>query len=294
MYKLIGYDKPSFNLSSILSSVGCINNRTIRNFNSYSGGGLLIWAYVDGLYIYDGSQVEKISSSIQATWDLINNTKYLNMDSTLDTQKGRYILTLTTGSNATNTQTIAVDLMHPWRDETGLHFPIFIWDVAAQSLNTEITTSTNEQRIVFGSLDDGIKNRFGTLYSDGGVAIDTYVASPLFGAQDGLMTTNALREVTTAWVTTAGEIELDTEINDGTDWVNQDTISSAGIAAAIGIDFTIGISPIGVPDASFTYTSNVKARSSRIMIRLRQISSSRYFNLQAPVELYFKQTGRVK
>jgi len=291
-HKLIGYDKPSFNLVSIDKNIGCISSRTIQNFNSISGGGLLIWAYIDGIYMYDGANIEKISSYVQDTWDNVNKTRYDFMDSTIDIEKGRYLISFSTGSSVTNDSMFAIDLLHPWRDDNGLHFPIFPWTVNAQSLHTEIVSSTNSQRIVFGASADGTKNRFGVLFSDSGSAIDSYVVSPLFGSEDGLKNSNSLKQVTTAWVSTAGEIDVDTEIKDGVDWVTQDTITSSGQSAAIGVDFTIGISPIGLPESTFTYTSNTKARSRRIMLRLRQNSSSRFYNLESPIELHLSKSGK--
>lgn len=294
MHKLIGYDKSSFNLVSIDKSIGCISSRSIQNFKSSSGGGLLIWAYRDGIYVYDGSNVEKITSYVQETWDSINKSRYQEIDSTLDIEKGRYLITFSTGSSVTNDTMLAIDLLHPWRDENGLHFPVFPWTVNSQSLHTEISSTTNAQRLVFGASADGIKNRFGTLFSDEGNSIDSYVVSPMFGSEDGLRNSNTLKEVTTAWLSTAGEIDIDTEIKDGSDWITQDTITTIGTAGAIGIDFAIGVSPIGIPEATFTYTSNTKARSRRIMLRIRQNSSSRFYNLEAPVELYFKNSGKEK
>jgi len=294
MHKLIGFDKPSFNRLSVDKSVGCVCNRAIKNFKSSAGGGLLIWPFIDGIYIYDGAKVEKISSYIQNTWDTINATRYTFMDATLDIERGRYLISFSTGSSVTNDTTLAVDLRHPWRDENGLHFPVFPWTVNAQSLHTEILDSTNRQRIVFGASANGTKNRFGTLFSDSGAAIDSFVVTPLIGGQDGLRGSNNLKQVTTAWLSTSGEIDVDTEIKDGQDFTTQDTISTIGQLDAIGVDFTIGVSPIGIPEATFTYTSNVKARSRRIMVRLRQNSSTRFYNLEAPVELYLKRSGKEK
>jgi hypothetical protein len=291
-HKLIGYDKPSFNLLSVDKTIGCVCSRTIQNFKSSTGGGLLIWAYIDGIYVYDGSSIEKISSYVQETWDTVNATRYTSMDSTLDIDKGRYLITFSTGSSVTNDTMFAIDLLHPWRDDNGLHFPVFPWTVNSQSLHTEIVSSTNKQQLVFGASADGTKNRFGTLFSDAGSSIDSYVISPLFGSEDGLRDSNTLKEVTTAWVSTAGEIDIDTEIKDGSDWITQDTITTTGTAAAIGLDFTIGVSPIGVPEATFTYTSNTKARSRRIMCRIRQNSATRFYNMESPVELYFKNAGK--
>lgn len=302
MHKLIGFDKPSFNRLSVDKSVGCVCNRAIKNFKSSSssadvfpvGNDLLIWPFIDGLYIYNGSGVEKISSYIQETWDSINATRYTFMDSTIDIERGRYLIAFSTGSSITNDTILAVDLRHPWRDENGLHFPIFPWTVNAQSLHTEILSSTNRQRLVFGASADGTKNRFGALFSDSGAEIDSFVVSPLVGGQDGLRSSNNLKQVTTAWLSTAGEIDVDTEIKDGQDFTTQDTITTVGQSAAIGIDFAIGISPIGIPEATFTRTSNVKARSRRIMVRLRQNSATRFYNLESPVELYLKRAGKEK
>ena len=294
MHKLIGYDKPSFNLISADLAVGCISDRTIQNFKSSTGGGLLIWAYIDGIYVYDGANVEKISSYYQVTWDNINANRYEFMDSTLDIEKGRYLVSFSTGSSLTNDTTIAVDLRHPWRDDNGLHFPVFPWTVNTQSLHTELNATTNRQRIVFGASADGIKNRFGTIFSDEGSAIDSYVASPLFGSEDGLRDSNTLKEVTTAWLNTAGTIDIQTEIKDSDDWTTQDTVSVLGNTGQIGVDFTIGISQIGTPVVSFTRNSNIKARSRRIMIRVRHNDSTTSYSMQAPVELYFKNAGKEK
>lgn len=292
MYKLIGFDKPSFNLSSIDKSVGCINGRSVQNFKASTGGGLLVFAYIDGIYVYDGASANKISSYVQDVWDNINRTRYDKIVSTIDVDKQRYIISFPTGSSTVNDTTLVVDLAHPWQDDSGFHFPIFKWTVAGQSLYTEFRGTTNIQRVVFGGNADGFKYRFGTLYSDNGSSIDSYIVSPLMAMGDSLSTSNHLRRITTAWVSTAGEIDVDTEIKDGTEWTTQETITTAGEGSAIGVDFTVGLSPIGLPEASFTWNTNSKARSRRIKVRFRQNSSTRFFNLQAPVEFWTQISGK--
>jgi len=291
MFKLLGVDKPSFTLSSIDLTIGCISNRTIQVFKSSTQGGILVFASQDGIYVYDGVTPRKISSYIQDFWDSINRTKYDIFDSTIDFDKGRYLLSVATGSDSINSRIISVDLLHPWEDENGLHFPITLWRVSAQSLNTEFVSSTNAQRLVFGGSSDGLKYYFGTLYSDNGDSIESYVVTPLMKFEDGLGQENCLRRIYSAWVTTAGSITVSSENKDGTEWVEEEIIQAVGAGAAIGVDFQIGISAIGVPEASFTARTNTQVRSRRIKIRFLQDSATRYFNLQSPVEFYYKRGG---
>lgn len=291
MFKLTGYDKPNFNLIKVDNNIGCISNKSIQNFKSSTGGGLLIWAARDGIYVYDGAQPRKISEYIQTFWDTLNLAQAENFCSTIDYKRNLYLLSVTTGSNTSNTRIIAMNLSNKWEDDEGLHFPLWLWRVSAQAMNTEINATTLAQRIVFGQAS-GIKSYFGTLYSDDGSAIEAYATSPLMTFSDGIGQDNCLRRIYSAFLATAGDVLLQTEIKDGSDWITQDTITSVGGGAAIGVDFVIGVSVIGIPDATFSHRSDIKARSRRIKIRFYQSSASRYFNLQSPVELYTKPGGQ--
>ena len=291
MYKLIGYDKASFNLMSIDTNIGCVNNKSIQNYKTSVQGGILIFAYRDGIYVYDGATAKKVSSYIQDFWDTLNQNKFINMRSCIDIGKGRYMLSVTTGSDTTNSRIIVIDLLHPWQDENGLHFPIWIWRVSAQGLHTEVVGSTNLQRLVFGDTT-GFKHQFGTFYSDNGATIESYVTTPLMAFTDGLAEEACLRRIYTAWESTAGSIEVSSELKDGTDWVSQDTIQTSGQGAALGVDFQIGVSPVGLPEATFTHRSNTQVRSRRIKARFLQDSTTRYFTMQDPVEFYYKTGGQ--
>lgn len=290
MYKLSGYDKTSFNLVSITSNIGCISSKSIQVFKSSSQGGLMFFASRDGIYIYDGSTPKKISQYIQPLWDSLNKTRFSQICSCLDIEKGRYLLSVCVDANTTNTRMICIDMLHPFEDSNGLHFPISVWRVSAQSMNTEFVSSTNLQRIVFGDTV-GIKKYFGTLYSDNGATIETYITTPLMTFGDGIGVDNCLRRIYSVFVTSSGSIDIATEIKDGSDWIIQETILLSPGAAQLGVDFQIGISPIGIPEVSGSFRTNVSARSKRIKVRFLQDSSTRYFNLQFPVEFYSKTGG---
>lgn len=290
-FKLVGFDKSSFNLITVDRNVGCLCHRAIKVFKGSTSGGLAIWPAYDGLYVYDGGSTKKISGYMQTTWDTINRTKYRLINATLDDDKGRYIISFATGSSTVCDKMLVVDLLHPFQDDNGLHFPIWKWTSASQALNTEIISSTNVQRIVFGA-SAGKKNYFGRIYSDSGSAIDAYVISPLLKFDDGLGESDCLRRIYSSWLSTTGTITVDLEDKDGTDWIAQPSIIAAGGGASIGIDFQIGVSPIGIPESTFTTRTSVAIRSRRIKLRIRQSSSNRYFNLQPPIELYFKSGGQ--
>lgn len=290
-HKLIGFDRPSFNLLTVDKTIGCIESKTIQNFKASTGGGLLVFAYIDGLYVYDGSQINKISSYVQDIWDSINSTRYSQMVSTLDSENGRYLIAFATGSSTTNDTMLCVDLKHPWIDDNGFHFPIFKWTVSAQGLHTEIDQTTNREKIVFGGNADGFKYYFGTFYSDNGSAIDSYITTPLMAFADGISLSNNLKRITNAFVSTSGDVDIETEIKDGDEWITQETISTQGSGASLGIDFQIGVSAIGLPEATFTVNTNVRVRGRRIKVRFRQNSSTRYYNMEAPVEFYWNSAG---
>ena len=292
MYKLIGYDKPSFNLVTVDKTIGCIDNRSIQNYKSSTSGGLMMFAFRDGIYAYDGNTPRKITSYIQDFWDSVNKTRFQWVDSTLDVERGRYLLTVSVGSGVLNTRIIVVDLLHPWEDENGLHFPIWIWRVSAQALHTEIVSSTNAERLVIGGSADGKKSNFDTAFrADDGVAVSSEVETGLMDFRDSIGREQCLRRMYSALEATTGNIKVATEVKDGDDWVCQETIESSGDADSIGVDFQIGVSAIGLPEATFTARTNIKARSRRIKVRYKQVSATRTFALQSPVEFYTKPGG---
>ena len=89
---------------------------------------------------------------------------------------------------------------------------------------------------------------------------------------------------------TAGTIEFYTCPLDGSTWTQWDSISSDSPAAAIGVDFIIGVSPIGSATITGTSRINTQVRSRRMKLRFRNYANE-FVQIEAPVELYFKGRG---
>lgn len=289
MGKLIGYDKASFNLITIDRSIGCSCKRSIQNFKANTGGGLLIWANWDGIYAYDGNTPKKISQNIQPFWDAINKNYMVNMVSTIDEDNGLYFLSVPYGSGqTTNNYTIVVNLRLPYQNDKGTHFPMFIWSDGWYAMNQE--TGTNAAKIVMGG-SGGFKYYYSSaLMSDNGTSVTAYIVTPGF-IFDQMGVSNALRRIYVAMSSATGNFSVYGAFTDNQDWVLQQTFDMSGDADRLGIDFYLGISPLGFPEANFTERINTSLRGRRIKLKFEQASDSNRFTLNAPVELYFKRGG---
>jgi hypothetical protein len=288
MGKLIGYDKASFNLLTIDRSIGCACKRSMQNFKANTTGGLMLWANWDGIYAYDGSTPKKVSQKIQPFWDSINKNYMKDMVSAIDEDTGLYFLSVPYGSGqTTNNYTIVLNLNQPYQDDEGFHLPAFIWSDGWYSMNQE--TSTNTAKVVMGGT--GYKYYYSDmLYSNAGSSVTAYIVSPGF-TFDTLGYSNALRRLYCVMSSATGNMSLYGNFVDSDDWVLQQTFDMSGGAARLGIDFALGISPLGFTEANFSQRINTNLRGRRIKIKFEQASDSDRFTLNAPVELYFKRGG---
>lgn len=289
MGKLIGYDKASFNLITVDRSIGCSCKRSIQNFKANTAGGLMIWASWDGIYAYDGSTPKRISDYIKPFWDTINKNYMSGMVSSVNEDLGLYFLSVPYGSGqTTNNYTIVINLRFPYQDDLGTHFPIFIWSDGWYSMNQE--TGTNSSLIVMGG-SGGIKYYYSAdLMSNNGSSVTAYIVTPGF-TFDQMGVSNSLRRIYVAMSSATGNFSLYGTFTDNQDWVLQETFDMSGGADRLGIDFALGISPLGFPEANFTERINTSLRGRRIKLKFEQASDSNRFTLNAPVELYFKRGG---
>ena len=136
------------------------------------------------------------------------------MDSTIDNDNARYLLTVSIGSNTSNTRVIAIDLSTQWTDEDGAHMPISLWRFSAQSFNSEINATTNAQRIVFGAAGGYKYYMSNALYSDNGSAITTEIVTPLMPFDGALGIENCLRRMYGTYKTTGGTLTISSCISD--------------------------------------------------------------------------------
>jgi len=291
MGKLVGYDKPSFNLITIDSSVGCAAKRSIKTFKASTGGGLMCWAASDGIYAYDGSVPKKISILIQPFWDSINKAYLKNAVGTVDQDNGIYYLSVPYGSSqTTNNYTIVINLNYPYQHEFGgTGFPIFIWKDGWYSMNTELDSNSYNKIVMGGSA--GFKYYYDeSIFANNGNSIAAYIVTPLF-TFDSLGEDNCARRMYAVLESATGTMNVYGEIKDGTDYVLQESFDMSGGADRLGVDFSLGISPLGFPEANFSQRINLNLRSRRIKLKFEQDSSSNRFKLNSPVEIYFKRGG---
>jgi hypothetical protein len=290
MGKLVGYDKPSFNLITVDKSVGCINKKTVQNYKSNTTGGLCVFCGQDGVYVYDGSVPRKVSEYVQEFWDNIPRDRFTQLDSTIDTARGLYILSCPNGfGQTTNNRLLVMDMLNPWQDETGMHFPFWIWRVEADAVHERVSTS-NTPSLTFAQGTE-INTFSNTALDDGGDSINAYVVTPSMTG-DGIVGTDAcLRRAYVTMSSASGNMSVFGEIKDGEDWELQDNIDMSGGAARLGIDFALGTSPLGFLEANFSARVNMSLRSRRVKIKFEQDSGSFRFTLNRPVEFYFKAGG---
>lgn len=293
MYKLVGETSTNFTLIKIDESIGCVAIKAAKNYRSTASGGIFIWPFRDGLYVYDGTTPKKISSYIQPFWDTLNKSRFKWMDATIDNDNGRYLLTCSVGSSTVHTRIICVDMLNPWTDENGLHFPISIWRLPAESMNTEINATTNAQRLVFGEVL-GRKSYFSNaLYGDAGNAIDTYCVTPLMPFDGSIGSENCLRRIYGSYKTSGGTMGVYTSTVDGSNYtlLNEIDLTSALGVYSIGIDFQIGVSPIGVSDSTTFSRTNASIRGEKIKVKFDNNNATYDFGIQSPVEFYYKSGG---
>jgi hypothetical protein len=284
MWKLLGQSSADFTLMNIDQQIGCISNRSIALYE-----GVMIFASRNGIYVYDGSSPKKISGYIQNIWDTINMAVAENFTATIDPDRGLYCLSVATDANTVNNLMLVFDARHPWTDSEGLHFPCFPWRVPALSLNHEIDSGSKGHLMFGGAL--GKKYYFSdSVYQDNGTSFEFIVDSPLTPFGDGIGNQNCLRRVYVPYKNTAGTIEFYTCPLDGSTWTQWDSISSDSPAAAIGVDFIIGVSPIGAATITGTSRINTAVRSRRMKLRFRNYANE-FVQIDAPVELYYKGRG---
>lgn len=294
MYKFIGETASNFTLIKIDDSIGCSCVKSIKTYRSNTGGGLMLWAYRDGIYAYDGTVPRKISGYIQIFWDTLNRSRFKWMDATVDNDNARYLLTVPTGSNTTNTRVIVVDLSTQWQDDNGLHMSMFLWRIVAQSFNTEINSTTNIQRIVFGETL-GRKSYFSSsLNSDNAGGITVSVTTPMMPLDGNLGIENCIRRLYGSFKTTGGTVDLSYNATDSSDFTSCGTIdlNAAGGTYQIGIDFEIGVASIGIPETSSFRRANINARGERLKIKLENTSSFQGFGMYQPIEFWYKAGGQ--
>lgn len=293
MYKFVGETASNFTLIKIDSSIGCSCVKSIKTYRSTTGGGLMLWAYRDGIYCYDGTVPRKITTYIQTFWDTVNKTRLKWCDSTIDNDTGRYIISVPIGATVNNTRCIVIDLSLQWLDDNGLHMPIFLWRLSSQAFNTEINQTTNAQRVVFGSTGGYKYYMSNLIYSDNGSGITMEIASPMFPFEGSLGIENCLRRLYGIYKTTGGTLNIYYNTVDSEDYIfaNSIDLTSAGGADAIGIDFEIGVSQIGETSGTDFVRTNLSARGPRIKVKLSNTASLTGFNIYSPIELYFKGGG---
>jgi len=189
-----------------------------------------------------------------------------------------------------------MDMLNPFQDDLGLHFPFWIWTVASPELGggayslTEGRTTAGRGRVEIRRT--GHKYYYSeSALSDSGVDILAYVVTPSMTGEGIVGTDACLRRAYITMSSASGSMSVYGELKDGEDWVLQDTVDMSGGAARLGVDFALGVSPLGFTESNFSARLNMSLRSRRIKIRFEQDSGSFRFTLNKPVEFYFKAGG---
>ena len=291
IYKIIGFTSTTFQVINVAKNIGCTDHRTIRNT-----GDFLIFAYLDGVYIFDGQSAKKISAYQDDTWSGLNRTRFDFFDSTIMPDAKMYLLTVPTGSGTTNSKILTYYYDDIFQDDTGnVHLPCFKWEgIEASSLHASRTGSTNSEILYLGGYLGQIYKQ-STEESDLGVAIETFVDSPL-RSDSSIAQTKNQRRMYIPMVFNVGTVNVYYNyLDNDTDWTLAEAIEGEGgiVGDGIGVDFEIGVSSIGSggggSDIFRVNFNGVQAR--RIKTRISQTSASRTWEINGAMEFYDKFRG---
>jgi len=291
IYKLIGFDAASFQVVNVAKNIGCVEHRTIRNVGSG-----LVFAFEDGVYFYDGSQVAKVSGFQQMIWNTFNKTRYGFWDSVVQTDRKEYILTVPVGSATENTIQLVYYYDQLWKDEQNrIHMPSYEWSgINMASVHVSKIGSTNVDILYVGDYTGFIKKRTASK-SDDGALMTTYIDSPQRSARS-ISSTKNQRRMYVPVENNVGDLDVYYSINDDdTSWILAESMSGQGGSTGDGIGetFQIGVSQIGVAGSNSTVqrVNFNGAQGRRIKTRLRQDSAIRTWEINGPIEIYDKFRG---
>lgn len=289
IWKLVGTTAATVQLYNIAQNVGCIEHRTIKNT-----GDMLLFAWVDGIYAFDGSSVSKLSWFQDDTWNTINRTQYDMVDAEVFPGNKEYIISFPVGSATTNTKTLVYYYDRLWKTQDGrTHAPAVLWTgVNMASLRRSRVGSTKTDILYVGDYTGYVKKRT-TAKSDDGTAINTYIDSP-FAASTGVSTTINLRRAFLPFYKNSGTISAQwSTTDDSTSWTTARVINLSGGGDALGTTFQIGVSAIGSPgdESTIVRTNFNGVQERRLKIRLTSNDALRTWKLENPVELWWKPRG---
>lgn len=164
-WEIFGTSPSNFELRNISNEIGCINRRTLVEYDRY-----LMFLSSRGVYLFDGANMVSVSENsvdnLIATW--ANKT---NCAATL--WDNRYLIAYTPSGETYNSEAICYEIKNEiWSKHTNVFASIFeTWD-----------GGTDDGRIYFGSSNQGSIYRWDTGTNDDGYPIELVYDTPSLGA----------------------------------------------------------------------------------------------------------------
>jgi hypothetical protein len=158
-----------YDFVKIKSGVGCVSQASIAN----TPAGLLFLAE-DGIYLTDGSRVEKVSQGIQSVVNSLTQAKFKAAAGVHWKKYHAYLLSVSTGGSPTNNLVLVFDYQNgAW----------WIWDNFEASFWMKEEDSADNERVYFGDAD-GYIYELGAANHDHYEQINWWVKPHRFGYKD--------------------------------------------------------------------------------------------------------------
>jgi hypothetical protein len=166
---LYGSVRSQFTLKEAMPNIGCIAPRSIVNIYNR-----LYFLYRDGIYKFNGSDVEYISEKVKPKINLINNVEEVS-GAWYD---HHYYLSYAEGASESNNRVLVFDILHEaWSYFTGMN--IEMWNNFDGSQDGQVNLNT----IYFADSTEGQIHNFLTGTDDDGDSIDMRYTTKYFDFQ---------------------------------------------------------------------------------------------------------------
>ncbi len=155
-----------YHVVKVLDGVGCIAHRSIREVN-----GRLFFLGMDGIYMFDGTAISRLSHKIPTEFDAVDREKLDR--AAAYAMKGNYLLSLPETENNDYHLNFDADIIEEIYREHGYAFNAWTRHKGFEALGWLVT---REARVLFAS-PDGYVREYGVGLNDDGEAIESYIAT---------------------------------------------------------------------------------------------------------------------
>jgi hypothetical protein len=226
----------------VVSGIGCVSNSSITEIN-----GKLIFLAEDGIYSFDGVQVQKLSSAIDKTVAKINPGRRHFADGVHWREKSCYLLSVALGDGGENDTMLVWDYKHnAW----------WIWDNFNAVSLAVVEGEYDRQEVYFLDTNGSLYQLNAGTGTDHGTAITSYVQTHRLGLGD--FRTKTAREVrVNMHPKIVGNVGIEVTPDD------RDSGTSKNLSLVDSNEAKYGTAVYGTD----TYASNSKYRERRMPFR---------------------------